>query len=91
MHPFINLIDNIINLIIFILVLQVIISWLLAFNIINANNRFIWQINYSIYKLTKPLLGPIQKLLPNMPGIDISPAILLIILYFISEMLEYYF
>ncbi len=91
MNPFLDLINNIISLIIFILILQVIMSWLIAFNIINSGNRFIGQINYSLYKLTRPLLAPIQNLLPNIAGLDVSPAILIIILWFIRDLLAYYF
>jgi len=87
MHSFLILIDSIISLIVWILILQVIISWLIAFNIVNANNRFVWQINYSLHKLTNPLLSPIQQLLPDLGGIDISPVILIIVLHFARNLL----
>ena len=87
MHSFLILIDSIVNLIVWLIILQVILSWLIALNILNSGNRFVWQINYSLHKLTNPLLSPIQQLLPNLGGIDISPVILIIVLHFARNLL----
>ena len=75
MQSFLILIDTLVTLIVWILIFQVIMSWLIAFNIVNTHNRFVWQINYALHKLTNPLLSPIQQILPNLGGIDISPVI----------------
>ena len=91
MHSFLILIDNIVSLIVWILILQVILSWLIAFNILNLENKFVWQINYALHKLTNPLLSPIQQLLPNLGGIDISPVILIIVLHFARNLLFEFF
>ena len=64
MHSFLILIDSLVSFIVFILIIQVVMSWLIAFNLINSNNKFIWQINYALHKLTNPLLSPIQQILP---------------------------
>ena len=64
----------------FIIILQVIISWLIALNVLNTYNQFIGQIIFFINKLTYPLLSPIKRILPDLGPIDISPVILLILL-----------
>jgi YggT family protein len=87
MQSFLILIDSLVTLIVWTLIIQVIMSWLIAFNIINIQNRFVWQINYALHKLTNPLLSPIQQILPNLGGIDISPVILIIVLHFARNIL----
>ena len=91
MHSFLILIDSLVSFIVFILIIQVIMSWLIAFNLINSNNKFIWQINYALHKLTNPLLSPIQQILPYFGGIDISPVILIIVLHFARNLLFEFF
>ena len=91
MQSFLILIDTLVTLIVWILIFQVIMSWLIAFNIVNTHNRFVWQINYSLHKLTNPLLSPIQQILPNLGGIDISPVILIIVLHFARNILFEFF
>ena len=91
MQSFLILIDTLVTLIVWILKFQVIMSWLIAFNIVNTHNRFVWQINYALHKLTNPLLSPIQQILPNLGGIDISPVILIIVLHFARNILFEFF
>ena len=91
MQSFLILIDTLVTLIVWILIFQVIMSWLIAFNIVNTHNRFVWQIYYALHKLTNPLLSPIQQILPNLGGIDISPVILIIVLHFARNILFEFF
>ena len=91
MQSFLILIDTLVTLIVWILIFQVIMSWLIAFNIVNTHNRFVWQINYALHKLTNPLLSPIRQILPNLGGIDISPVILIIVLHFARNILFEFF
>ena len=91
MQSFLILIDTLVTLIVWILIFQVIMSWLIAFNIVNTHNRFVWQINYALHKLTNPLLSPIQQILPNLGGIDVSPVILIIVLHFARNILFEFF
>ena len=91
MQSFLILIDTLVTSIVWILIFQVIMSWLIAFNIVNTHNRFVWQINYALHKLTNPLLSPIQQILPNLGGIDISPVILIIVLHFARNILFEFF
>jgi YggT family protein len=73
----------IINIAWFLIIASAIFSWLYAFNIINVNNQAINMIGRSLYQLTEPLYRPIRRLLPNMGGVDLSPLVVLVILYFI--------
>ena len=91
MRSFLILVDSLVSFIVWILIIQVIMSWLIAFNIINSGNKFVWQINYALHKLTNPLLSPIQQILPNLGGIDISPVILIIVLHFARNLLFEFF
>ena len=91
MQSFLILIDTLVTLIVWILIFQVIMSWLIAFNIVYTHNRFVWQVNYALHKLTNPLLSPIQQILPNLGGIDISPVILIIVLHFARNILFEFF
>jgi YggT family protein len=58
-------------------------SWLYAFNVINANNRFVGMIGEFLYKTTEPALRPIRRILPDLGGLDISPIVLLIAIFFV--------
>ena len=85
------LLDSVVTIYIWILIINALLSWLIAFNIVNTHNRFVWQINYALHKLTNPLLSPIQQILPNLGGIDISPVILIIVLHFARNILFEFF
>ena len=80
------LFDNVISLYIWILIINVIISWLVAFNVLNTSNRFVYSLLDVSYKLTAPPLNYIRRLLPNLGSIDISPIILILALMFIRNL-----
>ena len=79
------LFDNIISLYIWILIINAIISWLVAFNILNTSNRFVYSVLDVSYKLTSPALNFIRRYLPNLGSIDISPVILILALMFLRN------
>ena len=79
------LFDNIISLYIWILIINAIISWLVAFNILNTGNRFVYSVLEVSYKLTSPTLNFIRRYLPNLGSIDISPLILILGLMFLRN------
>ena len=66
-----------------------VLSWLLAFNIINIHNDFVRSIWNGLNALTEPLLRPIRNVLPAMGGLDISPIILLLVIYFLQRIISY--
>jgi YggT family protein len=65
------------------IILSAIFSWLYAFNVVNPRNQFVGTIGNFLYRVTEPALRPIRNLLPDLGGIDISPIILLLIIFFI--------
>ena len=73
------------NLYIWILIASAVLSWLIAFNVINTRNQFVATVWDLIYRITEPVLRPIRERLPNLGGIDISPIILLLIIFFVRQ------
>tara|TARA_Y100001936_G_scaffold247122_1_gene292330 strand:+ start:577 stop:867 length:291 start_codon:yes stop_codon:yes gene_type:complete len=86
MKSILILFDNIINLYIWVLIIHVVISWLVAFNILNTGNRFVYSILEVSYKLTNPPLNYIRRFLPNLGSIDVSPVILILGLIFLRNL-----
>jgi len=83
------LIDTIIDIYIWLLIAQAVLSWLLAFGVVNRYNRGVAVIGDFLYRVTEPALRPIRSFLPNFGGIDISPIILILILMFLRRLLIY--
>lgn len=71
-----------------ILIGAAIFSWLYAFNVINSSNRFVNSLGTFFYNVTEPVLRPIRKILPDLGGIDISPIVVLIIIFFVSTLIK---
>ncbi len=80
------LFDQAISLYIWILIINAVISWLVAFNILNTGNRFVYSILDVSYKLTAPPLNYIRRFLPNLGSIDISPVVLILVLLFLRNL-----
>ena len=87
MTAVLNLIDNVVSLYIWILFLSVIASWLINFNVINTSNRVVYMVVDVLYKMTEPALRSIRRLLPNMGGLDLSPVVLILLLWFIRDLI----
>lgn len=77
------------NLAVWIIIAQAIISWLVAFNVLDTRNRFVAQIWRGLHQITEPVLRPIRNMLPRS-SIDFSPIILILIIYFIQRVIIYY-
>ena len=90
MTSIIILISQLIEIFIWFLIAQAILSWLVAFNIVNTSNNIVNLIGNFLYKVTEPLLRPIRSILPDFGGIDISPVILIILLIFFRNLLFEY-
>ena len=79
MEAFLILTTQVIQLYIYALICSAILSWLIAFKIINTSNRFVFVVIDFLYRLTEPALRPIRRFLPNLGGVDISPIVLILI------------
>jgi YggT family protein len=90
MISILNLIDLVLNIYTWIIIAVVVISWLIGFNIINGHNNIVRQIRYALHRLTEPVLGPIRRILPDLGGIDLSPIVALIAIWFIRSLLQEY-
>ena len=90
MNSLVILISQIVELFIWLLIIQAILSWLIAFGIINTQSSFVNMVGNFLYKITEPALKPIRRILPDFGGIDISPVILIIILIFFRDLLYKY-
>ena len=85
------LVDNIINIYIWVIIINVIVNWLVAFNVLNTQNRFVYILMDASYKLTSPLLNRIRRFIPNLGSIDVSPIVLILLLIFIRNLLFEFF
>jgi YggT family protein len=85
-----KLIDAIIYGYTWVVIASAIMSWLVAFGVLNVRNQFIRVVVDMLYRLTEPALRPIRRILPNFGGVDISPVILLLGLYFLESLLHEY-
>ena len=86
MKSILILFDQAISLYIWILIINAIISWLVAFNVLNTSNRFVYSVLEVSYKLTAPPLNYIRRYLPNLGSIDISPVVLILVLLFLRNL-----
>ena len=85
MVPLIGFIVLVIDLYIWVIIASAILSWLIAFNVVNTSNRFVYTVADLLYRVTEPALRPIRSVIPNLGGIDISPVILILFLLFIRD------
>ncbi|KAA5604333.1 YggT family protein [Roseospira marina] len=85
--PLFQIVLIVIRLYIWVIIIQAILSWLIAFNVINTYNRFVGSISEVLYRLTEPALAPIRRRLPAFGGVDLSPVVLILILVFIQMVL----
>ena len=84
------LVLQILKLYYYIVIANVLISWLVAFNVLNTQNRFVYSILELTYRLTDPILNRIRRFLPNLGSLDISPIILLLLIWFIEMCMKLY-
>ena len=84
------LVLQILKLYSYVVIANVVISWLIGFNVLNTQNRFVYSILELTYKLTEPILNKIRRFLPNLGSLDISPIILLLLIWFIEMCMKLY-
>jgi YggT family protein len=86
MTALVLLIDTVINIYTWAVIAHVVLSWLVAFRVVNTQNRFVYMAGDFLYRITEPALRPIRKILPNLGGIDIAPIVLLLALFFLRNL-----
>jgi YggT family protein len=90
MRALLDVILIVLNLYVWLVIAQAVLSWLIAFNVVNTRNQFVAMVWDFLYRITEPALGPIRRLMPNLGGIDISPVILILIIIFLQRIIELY-
>ena len=88
MTSFLLLIITVLDIYKWVLIASAILSWLLAFDVLNTRNRLVYSINDFLWKVTEPALRPIRRILPNLGGVDVSPVILILIIWFIQDLIR---
>jgi YggT family protein len=90
MNALISLILTVINIYIWVLIASAVLSWLLAFNVLNTHNRFVYLLSDFLYRITEPALRPIRRVVPLLGGVDISPVVLILLLIFVQNLIIEY-
>ena len=80
------LLDSIITIYLWIIIINAILSWLVAFNILNTQNRFVFAVLDATYKMTDPVLNRIRRFIPTFGSIDVSPVVLILLLMFLRNL-----
>jgi len=81
------LLDSVITIYLWIIIINAILSWLVAFNVLNTQNKFVFSVLDVTYKLTDPALNKIRRFIPTFGSIDISPVILILLLIFLRNLI----
>jgi len=81
-----NLINTILSLLVFAVFAWAILSWLIAFGIVDMRNRFVFTVNDVLNRLMSPMVAPIRRFMPNLGGVDISPLVLILLVYFVKDL-----
>lgn len=73
-----------------VLIISAILSWLIAFNVVNTHNQAIRAIVDTLWRVTEPVLAPVRRILPNLGGLDISPVVVLLLIWFLQDFISRY-
>ena len=87
MYSVLMLIDRIIDIYVWVIILSAVLSWLVAFDIINMRNRFVYLVGDALNRITEPVYRPIRRFLPDMGGLDLSPLIVILGLWFLRDIM----
>jgi YggT family protein len=90
MRSILNVILIVLDIYIWLLIAAAVLSWLVAFNVVNARNQFVATVGDFLYRITEPVLRPIRQVLPNLGGIDVSPVVLILIIILIKDIIVRY-
>ena len=89
MRAVLDIVLIVLDLYVWLLIASAILSWLIAFNVVNTRNQFVSAVAEFLYRITEPLLAPIRSFMPNLGGLDISPIILILLIYLIQKLIVY--
>ncbi|MCX7361105.1 MAG: YggT family protein [Alphaproteobacteria bacterium] len=90
MYSLAALVDKILDIYSWVIIASAIASWLVAFGVINVRNQFVRMLVDVLYRLTEPVLRPIRRIMPGLGGVDISPVIVLLIIFFLRHLIAEY-
>jgi YggT family protein len=89
MRAILEVILLVLDLYVYLLIASAILSWLIAFNVVNTRNQFVAAVAEFLYRITEPVLAPIRSFMPNLGGLDISPIILILLIVLIQKLIVY--
>ena len=90
MRSILDIVLIVLHIYIWLLIAAAVLSWLIAFNVVNTRNQFVAMVGDFLYRITEPLLRPIRGMMPSLGGIDISPIILILIIFLIESIIVRY-
>ena len=90
MRAILDVVMLILNIYTWLLIASAVLSWLVAFNVVNTRNDVVRTVWDFLYRVTEPVLRPIRNLLPNLGGIDVSPIIVLLLIFFLQRVIQLY-
>lgn len=90
MRALLDVILIVLQLYVWVLIASAILSWLVAFNVVNMYNPFVRNVGEFLYRVTEPVLRPIRSILPSLGGLDLSPMVLILIIFFIERVIGMY-
>lgn len=85
--PLLTVVIYALQIYVFFVIAQAVLSWLIAFNVVNTHNRIVYSIGDFLYRVTEPALRPIRRVLPDLGPVDISPILLLLGLWFLQDVI----
>jgi YggT family protein len=90
MRSILNIILIILDVYIWLLIAAAVLSWLIAFNVVNTRNQFVHMVGDFLWRITEPVLRPIRSIMPNLGGIDLSPVVLILLIILIKDIIWRY-
>jgi YggT family protein len=90
MRSILDVILIVLHIYIWLLIAAAVLSWLVAFNVVNARNQFVSMVGDFLYRITEPVLRPIRNIMPNLGGIDVSPVIVILLIILIKDVIVRY-
>jgi YggT family protein len=90
MRALLDVILIVLQIYVYLIIATAVLSWLIAFGIVNTRNHVVALISDFLYRVTEPVLAPIRSIMPNLGGIDISPIILILVIFLIQRVIELY-